>query len=122
MPIFLSGRCNSCERKRKILHNVTKKDSLCLSDIIIQSDLNALVHAVYPVRKPVYLQICSFQQDLTQESPPPRKFPRLNDLLSASQANILRLSPHCLYLICATLSHTPPCFPAIYLELHFFIQ
>lgn len=30
MPIFLSGRGNSYEGRRKILQNVTKKDSLCL--------------------------------------------------------------------------------------------
>lgn len=65
--------------------------------LITQFDLNALVHAVYPLRKSAYLQIYSFQQDLTQESPP-RKFSSVNDLLPASQATILPLSLYCLYL------------------------
>lgn len=54
-----------------------------------------------------YLQIHSLHQNLTQESPPPRKFPRLNDLFPSSQANILPLSFRCLHLVWTTLTDTP---------------
>lgn len=87
----LSGRENSCKGKRKITHNVTKEDSLCLIPWLSSPIQNALVHAVYSLKTPAYLQLYNFLPNLTQELPPPRKFASFYQLCS-SQSNILNTS------------------------------
>lgn len=78
--------------EKNIIHNVTKKTSLCL---LIPHDYpvwcKCFANAVYPLKTPAYLQIYSFKQNLIKELLPLKELPSHN-LLPSSQSNILIIS------------------------------
>lgn len=109
----------SPSKGKKLFIMSPQKNSLCL---LIPHDYpvhcKCFVHTVYLLKTPAYLQIHSFNQNLTQELLPLKELPNY-DLFSSSQSNILpyHLTP-CIYS--GLHYHTFLCSPAVYLELHFF--